>query len=81
MPSQKLGIDWPNIAIAINVPSIHVPLYIAAKIPNGIEPKIAINIENIVSSIVAGKVSRIIVIADWPKYNEFPKSNWISFIK
>ena len=64
IPSQKLGIDCPSIAIAIKVPSIHLPLLIAAKIPNGIAPKTAIHIEKSVSSIVAGNASKITVIAD-----------------
>ena len=35
IPSQKLGIDWPNMAIVMMLPSTAVPRFSAARMPSG----------------------------------------------
>ena len=42
IPSQKFGMDWPNMAKVVMEPSQAVPRCMAARIPNGMANAIAI---------------------------------------
>ena len=59
MPSQKLGMDWPNMASVMMPPSMAVPRFSAAMMPSGTASPMARMMATSVSSTVAGKCCMI----------------------
>lgn len=75
MPSQKLGIDWPNMAKSMMPPSSGVLRRAAERMPIGIASRVAKRMAKIVSSSVAGMRSMTSSKAGVRERSELPRSS------